>query len=126
MPSQFRVYLHSMETWCNFLGLIPTGEDGLSSIKCLMINTKDGSCKSFNDSEQAVLYNNSVCLDPVFDVLWRYLAFHNINCRSFLQNTSCQVPFHVPSGRSVMPKNNISFQLQCGKTGDQLLQCDKL
>ena len=52
-------------------GLIPTGEDGISSITCLMINTKDGSCKSFNGSEQASLYNHSVCLDPVFDVLWR-------------------------------------------------------
>lgn len=53
------------------IGLIPTGEDGVATIKCLMINTKDGSCKSFNSADQAVLYNHSVCLDPVYDVLWR-------------------------------------------------------
>ena len=27
------------------IGLIPTGEDSASSIKCLMINKADGSCK---------------------------------------------------------------------------------
>ena len=49
------------------LGLLPMSEDGVSSINCLMINTKDGSCKSFYDPQQACLYNNIVCLDPIFD-----------------------------------------------------------
>ncbi|XP_013400127.1 E3 ubiquitin-protein ligase MYCBP2 [Lingula anatina] len=54
------------------IGLIPTGEDGGASIKCLIINRADGSCKSFNGSDQADLSHHSVCLDPVYDVLWSY------------------------------------------------------
>lgn len=51
-------------------GLVPTSEDGIGNIKCLMINTKDGSCKSYSGAEQAKLYTHSVTLDPAFDLLW--------------------------------------------------------
>ncbi|EDM02456.1 pam, highwire, rpm 1 (predicted) [Rattus norvegicus] len=40
--------------------------------KCLLINKVDGSCKTFNDSEQEDLQGFGVCLDPVYDVLWRF------------------------------------------------------
>lgn len=39
--------------------------------KCLLINKVDGSCATFNDSEQEDLQGFGVCLDPVHDVIWR-------------------------------------------------------
>jgi E3 ubiquitin-protein ligase MYCBP2 len=53
-------------------GLIPTVDMGRLNIKCLMINRADGSCRSFSSSEQMSLIDHSVCLDPVYDNLWRY------------------------------------------------------
>ena len=47
-----------------------------------MINTKDGSCKSFAGAGQAALYSHSVCLDPVFDVLWRCVRVRSRVLRS--------------------------------------------
>ena len=65
------------------LRLIPRKDCG-SAIKCLMINTLDGSCRSFNYSEQADLTNHSICLDTMFDVLWRWVRrsenLRIINC----------------------------------------------
>ena len=45
-------------------------ESGLS-MKCLMISRSDGSCKIFTDDGQANLFNQSLCIDPLYDLLWR-------------------------------------------------------
>ena len=69
------------------LGLIPMTGAG-SSMKCLMISRSDGSCKSFTDATQTSLYNQSVCIDPLYDVLWRYVCYWDIQtffvCKPFI------------------------------------------
>ena len=57
------------------IGLIPLIDTGRNSIKCLMISRQEGSCRSFTGPDQANLAYHSVCLDPVYDVLWRYVPF---------------------------------------------------
>lgn len=53
------------------LGLVPASISEPPPFKCLLINKVDGSCKTFNDSEQEDLQGSGVCLDPVYDVIWR-------------------------------------------------------
>lgn len=53
------------------LGLVPALISEPPPFKCLLINKVDGSCKTFNDSEQEDLQGSGVCLDPVYDVIWR-------------------------------------------------------
>ncbi|XP_069061344.1 E3 ubiquitin-protein ligase MYCBP2 isoform X8 [Pleurodeles waltl] len=54
------------------IGLVPATMSEPPPFKCLLINKVDGSCKTFNDSEQEDLQGFGVCLDPVYDVIWRF------------------------------------------------------
>ncbi|KAL6030163.1 hypothetical protein STEG23_023694, partial [Scotinomys teguina] len=56
----------------HIIGLVPASISEPPPFKCLLINKVDGSCKTFNDSEQEDLQGFGVCLDPVYDVLWRF------------------------------------------------------
>ena len=57
---------------CVCLGLIPTvSEAEVSSHKCLMVSRVDGTCRSFSAADQSSFVGCSVCLDPVYDNLWR-------------------------------------------------------
>ncbi|XP_026529249.1 E3 ubiquitin-protein ligase MYCBP2 isoform X4 [Notechis scutatus] len=56
----------------HIIGLIPSSISEPPPFKCLLINKVDGSCKTFNDSEQEDLQGFGVCLDPVYDVIWRF------------------------------------------------------
>nr|XP_033805293.1 E3 ubiquitin-protein ligase MYCBP2 isoform X3 [Geotrypetes seraphini] len=58
----------------HIIGLVPTSLSEPPPFKCLLINKVDGSCKTFNDSEQEDLQGFGVCLDPVYDVIWRFQA----------------------------------------------------
>ncbi|KAL6484777.1 hypothetical protein MHYP_G00068220 [Metynnis hypsauchen] len=55
------------------IGLVPTSVSEPPPFKCLLINKMDGSCRTFNDSEQEDLQGFGLCLDPVYDVIWRFL-----------------------------------------------------
>uniref|UniRef100_A0A6Q2X7Z5 E3 ubiquitin-protein ligase MYCBP2 n=1 Tax=Esox lucius TaxID=8010 RepID=A0A6Q2X7Z5_ESOLU len=57
----------------HIIGLVPTSVSEPPPFKCLLINKLDGSCRTFNDSEQEDLQGFGLCLDPVFDVIWRFL-----------------------------------------------------
>ncbi|XP_029113894.1 E3 ubiquitin-protein ligase MYCBP2 isoform X4 [Scleropages formosus] len=57
----------------NIIGLVPTSTSEPPPFKCLLINKTDGSCRTFNDSEQEDLQGFGLCLDPVYDVIWRFL-----------------------------------------------------
>eukprot|EP00062_Callorhinchus_milii_P006572 gi/632947251/ref/XP_007888958.1/ PREDICTED: E3 ubiquitin-protein ligase MYCBP2 isoform X6 [Callorhinchus milii] len=57
----------------NIVGLVPSSITEPPPFKCLLINKVDGSCRTFNDSEQEDLRGFGVCLDPVYDVIWRYM-----------------------------------------------------
>ncbi|XP_048349653.1 E3 ubiquitin-protein ligase MYCBP2 isoform X14 [Sphaerodactylus townsendi] len=56
----------------HIIGLVPSSVSEPPPFKCLLINKVDGSCKTFNDSEQEDLHGFGVCLDPVYDVVWRF------------------------------------------------------
>uniref|UniRef100_A0A4W4F0G7 E3 ubiquitin-protein ligase MYCBP2 n=1 Tax=Electrophorus electricus TaxID=8005 RepID=A0A4W4F0G7_ELEEL len=57
----------------HIIGLVPTSVSEPPPFKCLLINKMDGSCRTFNDSEQEDLQGFGLCLDPVYDVIWRFL-----------------------------------------------------
>ncbi|XP_041115648.1 E3 ubiquitin-protein ligase MYCBP2 isoform X5 [Polyodon spathula] len=57
----------------HIIGLVPASRSEPPPFKCLLINKVDGSCRTFNDSEQEDLQGFGVCLDPVYDVIWRFL-----------------------------------------------------
>uniref|UniRef100_W5MG66 E3 ubiquitin-protein ligase MYCBP2 n=1 Tax=Lepisosteus oculatus TaxID=7918 RepID=W5MG66_LEPOC len=57
----------------HIIGLVPASMSEPTPFKCLLINKVDGSCRTFNDSEQEDLQGFGVCLDPVYDVIWRFL-----------------------------------------------------
>ncbi|XP_058885300.1 E3 ubiquitin-protein ligase MYCBP2 isoform X3 [Acipenser ruthenus] len=57
----------------HIIGLVPASKSEPPPFKCLLINKVDGSCRTFNDSEQEDLQGFGVCLDPVYDVIWRFL-----------------------------------------------------
>ncbi|XP_018102757.1 E3 ubiquitin-protein ligase MYCBP2 isoform X7 [Xenopus laevis] len=56
----------------HIIGLVPAYMTEPPPFKCLLINKVDGSCATFNDSEQEDLQGFGVCLDPVHDVIWRF------------------------------------------------------
>ncbi|XP_069130438.1 LOW QUALITY PROTEIN: E3 ubiquitin-protein ligase MYCBP2-like [Argopecten irradians] len=63
------------------IGLIPMGEENAGIMKCLMISKADGSCRSLGGTDQVDLSQDSVCLDPVYDVLWSYSpGKHEVTC----------------------------------------------
>lgn len=71
-----------------YLGLVPASISEPPPFKCLLINKVDGSCKTFNDSEQEDLQGSGVCLDPVYDVIWRQvwiIAIKIVIYKSFLK-----------------------------------------
>lgn len=55
----------------HIIGLVPSFVSEPPPFKCLLINKMDGSCRTFNDSEQEDLQGFGLCLDPVYDVIWR-------------------------------------------------------
>ncbi|KAA8587942.1 hypothetical protein FQN60_001136 [Etheostoma spectabile] len=57
----------------HIIGLVPSSASEPPPFKCLLINKMDGSCRTFNDSEQEDLQGFGLCLDPVYDVIWRFL-----------------------------------------------------
>ncbi|GAA6108212.1 E3 ubiquitin-protein ligase MYCBP2 isoform X3 [Tachysurus ichikawai] len=57
----------------HIIGLVPTSISEPPPFRCLLINKMDGSCRTFNDSEQEDLQGFGLCLDPVYDVIWRFL-----------------------------------------------------
>lgn len=42
------------------------------TFKCVTINKNDGVCSAWAGAEQVDFVNTLACLDPLYDVLWRY------------------------------------------------------
>lgn len=91
----------------HIIGLVPSSVSEPPPFKCLLINKMDGSCRTFNDSEQEDLQGFGLCLDPIYDVIWRWVK-HRIwqgkHCHKqcqmhqnisfiFLENPSSNIPF---------------------------------
>ncbi|XP_043104380.1 E3 ubiquitin-protein ligase MYCBP2 isoform X12 [Puntigrus tetrazona] len=64
----------------HIIGLVPTSVSEPPPFRCLLINKLDGSCRTFNDSEQEDLQGFGLCLDPVYDVIWRFLPASREMC----------------------------------------------
>ncbi|KPP60387.1 hypothetical protein Z043_121621, partial [Scleropages formosus] len=54
-------------------GLVPTAASEPPPFKCLLISKMDGSCRTFGDSKQEDLQGFGICLDPEYNVIWRFL-----------------------------------------------------
>lgn len=52
--------------------------------KCLVINKRDGSCISNFSICQADLSNHTICLDPIYGVIWAYNKNAKISCYNLL------------------------------------------
>lgn len=49
-------------------------EDGVEEgWRCLVISRSDGQCRSFTTPEQISCTGHTMCLDPVYNVLWRFV-----------------------------------------------------
>nr|XP_054754619.1 LOW QUALITY PROTEIN: E3 ubiquitin-protein ligase MYCBP2-like [Lytechinus pictus] len=82
------------------IGILPNDET-VSSVKCLMLNRKDGSCTSFMGADQTSFKGCSVCLDPFYRVLWSYNPLlHQIQCFNILKTGSSFPASPVPPSGS--------------------------
>ena len=59
---------------CVCVGLISTVSSCDVSHRCLMISRSDGTCRSFTANDQVSFADLCVCLDPLYDNLWRYIV----------------------------------------------------
>uniref|UniRef100_A0A8C9U137 RCR-type E3 ubiquitin transferase n=1 Tax=Scleropages formosus TaxID=113540 RepID=A0A8C9U137_SCLFO len=57
----------------HIIGLVPTAASEPPPFKCLLISKMDGSCRTFGDSKQEDLQGFGICLDPEYNVIWRFL-----------------------------------------------------
>lgn len=97
----------------HIIGLVPSSVSEPPPFKCLLINKTDGSCRTFNDSEQEDLQGFGLCLDPVYDVIWRSVQgpYSKNGIKTFDLDAVLKVKFFFPL------KIPASFQ------GDVVLQC---
>ncbi|XP_071483934.1 E3 ubiquitin-protein ligase MYCBP2-like [Diadema antillarum] len=78
------------------IGILPNDET-ITSVKCLMLNRKDGACTSFTGVDQSQLRGCSICLDPLYNVLWSYNPLlHQIQCYNILK-TGITCPSILPN-----------------------------
>ncbi|XP_069950165.1 E3 ubiquitin-protein ligase MYCBP2 isoform X3 [Cherax quadricarinatus] len=58
----------------NCLVLLPVGgkKEEEEGWKCLVISRSDGQCRSFSTQDQICFTGHTICLDPVYNVLWSY------------------------------------------------------
>lgn len=83
----------------HIIGLVPSFVSESPPFKCLLINKMDGSCRTFNDSEQEELQGFGLCLDPVYDVIWRSVEgtcnFFFTVCHSKLTLLFCLISLRI-------------------------------
>lgn len=56
-----------------FSVLLPVGgkKEEEEGWRCLVISRSDGQCRSFSTADQINVGGHTMCLDPVYNVLWR-------------------------------------------------------
>ncbi|KAL7983914.1 hypothetical protein Chor_000790 [Crotalus horridus] len=97
--------------------LIPASISEPPPFKCLLINKVDGSCKTFNDSEQEDLQGFGVCLDPVYDVIWRFRP----NTRELWSYNSVVADSRLPSAPDTQSRCSILSPELALPTGSKAL-----
>lgn len=59
--------------------------DNANSFQCLVINKREGNCNSFKSRDQVDFYNKTVCMDPIYNVLWSYNpSNHEVTCYNII------------------------------------------
>ncbi|XP_032082572.1 E3 ubiquitin-protein ligase MYCBP2 isoform X2 [Thamnophis elegans] len=101
----------------HIIGLIPASISEPPPFKCLLINKVDGSCKTFNDSEQEDLQGFGVCLDPVYDVIWRFRP----NTRELWSYNSVVADSRLPSASDTQSRCSILSPELALPTGSKAL-----
>ncbi|XP_039221583.1 E3 ubiquitin-protein ligase MYCBP2 isoform X8 [Crotalus tigris] len=101
----------------HIIGLIPASISEPPPFKCLLINKVDGSCKTFNDSEQEDLQGFGVCLDPVYDVIWRFRP----NTRELWSYNSVVADSRLPSAPDTQSRCSILSPELALPTGSKAL-----
>ena len=95
-----------MSCVCMYSGLIPTVDKAdVLSHRCLMISRGDGSCRSFTDADQVCFVGSSVCLEPVYDNLWRLLlspVLHQKPIQCFFVKPNCHWNIRVTGSQVQM------------------------
>ncbi|RLU27103.1 hypothetical protein DMN91_000902 [Ooceraea biroi] len=61
----------------NCLILIPHQNEHANSFKSLVINKRDGTCNSYNGTDQVDFNNCAACLDPLYNVIWTFNSANN-------------------------------------------------
>lgn len=60
--------------------LLPNQLDAASTFKSLVINKRDSACNSFKNEDHVDFTNKTVCMDPVYNVLWSYNPVNHELC----------------------------------------------
>ncbi|XP_059573809.1 E3 ubiquitin-protein ligase MYCBP2 isoform X17 [Alligator mississippiensis] len=101
----------------HIIGLVPASMSEPPPFKCLLINKVDGSCKTFNDSEQEDLQGSGVCLDPVYDVIWRFRP----NARELWSYNAVVADSRLPSAPDMQSRCSILSPELALPTGSKAL-----
>ncbi|XP_060129318.1 E3 ubiquitin-protein ligase MYCBP2 isoform X3 [Zootoca vivipara] len=101
----------------HIIGLVPASISEPPPFKCLLINKVDGSCKTFNDSEQEDLQGFGVCLDPVYDVVWRFRS----NTRELWSYNAVVADSRLPSAPDMQSRCSILSPELALPTGSKAL-----
>nr|XP_054484258.1 E3 ubiquitin-protein ligase MYCBP2 isoform X21 [Agelaius phoeniceus] len=101
----------------HIIGLVPASISEPPPFKCLLINKVDGSCKTFNDSEQEDLQGSGVCLDPVYDVIWRFCP----NARELWSYNAVVADSRLPSAPDMQSRCSILSPELALPTGSKAL-----
>ncbi|XP_068038505.1 E3 ubiquitin-protein ligase MYCBP2 isoform X16 [Anomalospiza imberbis] len=101
----------------HIIGLVPASISEPPPFKCLLINKVDGSCKTFNDSEQEDLQGSGVCLDPVYDVIWRFRP----NARELWSYNAVVADSRLPSAPDIQSRCSILSPELALPTGSKAL-----
>ncbi|XP_068012672.1 E3 ubiquitin-protein ligase MYCBP2 isoform X13 [Melanerpes formicivorus] len=101
----------------HIIGLVPASISEPPPFKCLLINKVDGSCKTFNDSEQEDLQGSGVCLDPVYDVIWRFRQ----NARELWSYNAVVADSRLPSAPDMQSRCSILSPELALPTGSKAL-----
>ncbi|KAL1517024.1 hypothetical protein ABEB36_000844 [Hypothenemus hampei] len=82
--------------------LFPNHDNTLKSFKSLVINKKDGNCNSFVGPDQVDFTSKTVCVDPIYNVLWSYdPANHQVTCYNVIASElpNMELPPHGRDNR---------------------------
>ncbi|KAL1131016.1 hypothetical protein AAG570_012254, partial [Ranatra chinensis] len=89
----------------NCIMLLPRQCDQDKAFNCLVINKRDGNCCSFSDSDQVDFSYSLACLDPLYNVLWRF-SCGKVCCYNVVASEAQFGWWSVLCGQLALPTTN--------------------